>query len=297
MKLDRYIDEFIDYLSLERGLSQNTISSYRRDLNKFSHYSENNRIADLLNPSRDHFLGFIFDLKGKNLKSSSIARNIVVLKVFYRYLVSQKYVKKDPAELLESPRLWRYLPDVLSIKEVESFLDVIRGDKVKQIRDRACFELLYATGMRVSELVDLKLKDIDLKLGVIRCFGKGEKERIIPMGSYAQSALVEYLNRGRGKLLKNKESNHLFLSKFGRRITRQMIWKLIKQYAVLANISKRVSPHTLRHSFATHLLEKGADLRIVQELLGHSNIATTQIYTHMNKDKLKLIHKKFHPRP
>ncbi|MCG2712239.1 MAG: site-specific tyrosine recombinase XerD [Candidatus Omnitrophica bacterium] len=297
MKLERYIDEFIDYISLERGLSQNTISSYWRDLNKFSQYTENNQITDLLNPDRDHFLGFIYDLKEKSLKSSSIARNIVVLKVFYRYLVSQKYVKKDPAELLESPRLWRYLPDVLSIREVESFLDVIRGDKVKHMRDRACFELLYATGMRVSELVDLKLKDIDLKLGIIRCLGKGQKERIIPMGAYAQSALVDYLDKGRGKLLKDKESKHLFLSKLGAKITRQMIWKLIKQYVILANISKRVSPHTLRHSFATHLLEKGADLRIVQELLGHSNIATTQIYTHMNKDKLKSIHKKFHPRP
>ena len=221
----------------------------------------------------------------------------MVLKVFYRYLVSQKYVKKDPAELLESPRLWRYLPDVLSLQEVESLLDVIRGPKVKDLRDRAIFELLYATGMRVSELVELKLKDIDLKLGVIRCFGKGQKERIIPMGSYAGSAIVEYLEKARAKLLKNKVSNHLFISKFGMKLNRRRIWKLIKHYAVLANISKRVSPHTLRHSFATHLLEKGADLRIVQELLGHSNIATTQIYTHMNKDKLKSIHKKFHPLP
>ncbi len=297
MKLDRYIDEFIDYLSLERGLSQNTVFSYRRDLNKFAQYVENNQITDFLTPEREHFLGFIYELKEKKLKSSSIARNIVVLKVFYRYLVSQRYVKKDPAELLESPRLWHYLPDVLSVGEVESFLDVIRGDKVKDLRDRACFELLYATGMRVTELVELKLKDVDLKLGVIRCLGKGQKERIIPMGGCAQFALVEYLNRGRGRLLKNKESKHLFLSRFGTKITRQMIWKLIKKYAILANISKRVSPHTLRHSFATHLLERGADLRIVQELLGHSNIATTQIYTHMNKDKLKLIHKKFHPRP
>ena len=160
-----------------------------------------------------------------------------------------------------------------------------------------CFELLYATGMRVSELVELKLRDIDFKLGILRCFGKGQKERIIPMGGYAQSALSEYIDKGRGKLLNSKESKYLFLSRFGTKISRQMIWKLIKQYIVLANISKRVSPHTLRHSFATHLLEKGADLRIVQELLGHSNIATTQIYTHMNKDRLKSIHKKFHPRP
>ncbi|MCK5592399.1 MAG: tyrosine-type recombinase/integrase, partial [Candidatus Pacebacteria bacterium] len=188
-------------------------------------------------------------------------------------------------------------PDVLSISEVESLLEVIRGDKVKHLRDRACFELLYATGMRVSELVDLKLKDVDFKLGIIRCFGKGQKERIIPLGGYASSAIVEYLEKGRGRQLKDKQSNYLFISKFGLKLNRRRIWKLIKEYAILANISKRISPHTLRHSFATHLLEKGADLRIVQELLGHSNIATTQIYTHMNKDKLKSIHKKFHPLP
>lgn len=297
MKLDRYIDEFIDYLSLERGLSPNTIASYRLDLNKFLEFIEDNQPEDLLNPTLAYFRDFIQYLKKKDLKLSSIARNIVVVKVFYRYLVSQKYAKKDPSELLESPRLWRYLPDILSIQEVESLLSVIRGKKVKQLRDRACFELLYATGMRVSELVDLKLKDIDLKLGVLRCFGKGQKERIIPMGGYASSAIVDYLENGRAKLLKNKQSNHLFISKFGLKLNRRRIWKLIKEYAVLANISKRISPHTLRHSFATHLLEKGADLRIVQELLGHSNISTTQIYTHVNKDKLKSIHKKFHPLP
>jgi len=297
MKLERYITEFLDYLSLERGLSSNTISSYRRDLEKFDNFIDQKKITDVLNPSRDDFLGFIYHLKDSQLKSSSIARNIVALKVFYRYLVSQRYLKTDPTELLESPKLWKYLPDVLSIAEVEKFLKTIRGPKIKQIRDKACFELMYATGMRVSELVELKLIDLDFKLGILRCYGKGQKERIIPMGRLAKEALVKYIDEARELLLKGRVSKHLFLSKHGKKISRQMIWKIIQKYAVLAGIHKHISPHTLRHSFATHLLEKGADLRIVQELLGHSNISTTQIYTHLNKDRLKSIHQKFHPRP
>ncbi|MFH1062639.1 MAG: site-specific tyrosine recombinase XerD [Candidatus Omnitrophota bacterium] len=297
MKLENYIDEFLDYLSLERGLSKNTISSYRRDLNKFAAFALVNDVANVMIPSRDDFLNYIYSLKDANLKSSSIARNIVALKVFYRYLVSQRYIMQDPTELLESPKLWKYLPEVLSIAEVENFLQVIRGAKVKHLRDKACFEILYATGMRVSEVVNLQLSDIDMSLGILRCIGKGQKERIVPIGSLARQALTEHLEQGRPRLVKKQDSNHIFLSKNGTGISRQMIWKQIQQYALLANINKHISPHTLRHSFATHLLEKGADLRIVQELLGHSNIATTQLYTHLNKDRLKSIHHKFHPRP
>ncbi|MBU1042944.1 MAG: site-specific tyrosine recombinase XerD [Candidatus Omnitrophica bacterium] len=297
MKLEKYIDEFLDYLSLERGLSKNTISSYRRDLNKFAAFALVNDLANVMNPTRDDFLNYIYSLKEADLKSSSIARNIVALKVFYRYLVSQRYILTDPTELLESPKLWKYLPEVLSIAEVEQFLEVIRGPKVKHLRDKACFEILYATGMRVSEVVNLKLSDIDINLGILRCIGKGQKERIVPMGSLARQALSQYLEQARPILLKNNDSKNIFLSKNGSGISRQMIWKQIQQYALLANITKHISPHTLRHSFATHLLEKGADLRIVQELLGHSNISTTQLYTHLNKDRLKSIHHKFHPRP
>jgi integrase/recombinase XerD len=311
MKLEKFIDEFLAYLSLERGLSKNTISSYQRDLNKFAAYALVNDVSQVMSPSRDDFLNFIYSLKEANLQPSSIARNIVALKVFYRYLVSQRYIKNDPTELLESPKLWKYLPDVLSIAEVDNFLKVVRGPKVKHLRDKACFELLYATGMRVSELIKLKLSDVDMRLGIIRCIGKGEKERIVPMGNIAKNALDDYLRKARPKLPKNETSKFIFLSEKpnkgpGRHnekkedqegISRQMIWKQIRQYAVLAGIKKHISPHTLRHSFATHLLEKGADLRIVQELLGHSNISTTQIYTHLNKDRLKSIHHKFHPRP
>ena len=177
MKLERYIDEFLDYLSLERGLSPNTISSYRRDLNKFAAFTIINDVKDLLSPCRDDYLNYIYSLKDADLKTSSIARNIVAIKVFYRYLVSQRYIQNDPTELLESPKLWKYLPDVLSIAEVDSFLKVIRGPKVKHMRDKACFELLYATGMRVSEVINIRVSDIDMRLGILRCIGKGQKER------------------------------------------------------------------------------------------------------------------------
>ncbi|MBI4846449.1 MAG: site-specific tyrosine recombinase XerD [Candidatus Omnitrophica bacterium] len=293
---DSLINEFLNYLLLERGLSENTVAAYRRDLGKFFSFMSGDKNRNNDCPSRDDFLGFIFELKGKKMKPSSIARNIVALKVFYRYLVSQQYIKTDPTELLESPRLWKYLPDILSIDEVDKFLKIIRTDKVKHIRDRACFELMYATGMRVSELVNLKTNDLDLHLGVLRCTGKGQKERIIPIGSFSKDAVLNYIQQARGKFLKEKDTKFLFLSKAGSKLSRQMIWKLIRQYASMAGIKKHVSPHTLRHSFATHILEKGADLRIVQELLGHSNISTTQIYTHVNKERLKSIHQKFHPR-
>jgi len=297
MKLEKLVEEFLSYLSLERGLSANTLMAYRRDLDKFSQFLAAKKTINVLEPSRDNFLTFIYKLKDEKLKSNSIARNIVAIKVFYRYLVSQRYMPKDPTELLESPRLGKFLPEALSVDEVERFLKVIRADNVKHIRDRACFELMYATGLRVSEVINLKLSDSDFKLGILRCMGKGQKERIVPMGRLAQQALTTYMQQARAKLLKEKDSKYIFLSKNGTKLTRQMIWKLVRHYAVLAHIKKHISPHTLRHSFATHLLEKGADLRIVQELLGHSNISTTQIYTHLNKDRLKSIHRKFHPRP
>lgn len=297
MKQEKLREEFLNYLSLERGLATNTIVSYKKDLEKFFNFLDEKKANELANLSRDDFVEFIYSLKDKKLQANSIARNIVAIKVFFRYLVSQRYLQKDATELIDSPRLWKILPDVLSIEEVERFLKVIKGEKAKHLRDQACFELMYASGMRVSELVNLKISDLDLNLGIVRCLGKGQKERIVPIGRLAQSAMKNYLEQARPKLLKNKQSSYLFLSKNSDKITRQMIWKLMKHYGLLAGINKKISPHTLRHSFATHLLEKGADLRIVQELLGHSNISTTQIYTHLNKDRLKSIHQKYHPRP
>ncbi|MBU4305796.1 MAG: site-specific tyrosine recombinase XerD [Candidatus Omnitrophica bacterium] len=295
--MQKLVDEFLDYLTLERGLSPNTTAAYRRDLKKFFLFYGDKSREQSLSPARDDVLSYIYRLKDNGLKATSISRNIVTLKVFYRYLVSRQYIQQDPMELLESPKLWKYLPEFLSIDEVERLLKVIRGKKVKHVRDRACFELMYATGMRVSELVNLKVGDIDLKLSILKCMGKGQKERIIPIGRLAKEAVSEYINTARGRFIRQTDPQYLFLSKNGARISRQMIWKLIRHYTLLAGITKHISPHTLRHSFATHLLEKGADLRVVQELLGHSNISTTQIYTHVNKERLKSIHEKFHPRP
>ncbi|RKY33550.1 MAG: site-specific tyrosine recombinase XerD [Candidatus Omnitrophota bacterium] len=296
MEIDAYINEFLHYLMLERGLSSNTISAYQSDLDKFAFFIKENGLPDLLHLRQEHIREFVYSLNQNNLKKSSIVRNISAIKMFFRYLVTWQYLFSNPAELLESPKIWKYLPDILSIKEVDSFLRVIRSDQAKSIRDRACFELMYATGMRVSEIIKLRLTCLDFKNEFLRCFGKGEKERIIPLCGIAKNVLIEYIQGARTKLLQGSASEYVFVSKYKTMLSRQMIWKLIKHYALLAGINKTVSPHTLRHSFATHLLERGADLRVVQELLGHSNIATTQIYTHLNKKKIKEIHRKFLPR-
>ncbi len=295
--MESLAEEFLDYLTLERSLSPNTISAYRKDLSKFLGFLREKRKPDARAMVHEDLVEFIYMLKEQSLKASSVARNIVAIKVFYRYLVSQKHLNQDPTELLDSPRLGRYLPGVLSVEEVDRLLRTINANGQAKVRDLACFELMYACGLRVSELVNLRLVDIDFQLGVIRCMGKGGKERIIPMGRTAGEVLERYLREARPGLLKGRESVYLFLGRGGTRLSRQMIWKLIRAYCREAGITKSVSPHTLRHSFATHLLERGADLRIVQELLGHSNISTTQIYTHLDQDRLKSVHRKFHPRP
>jgi integrase/recombinase XerD len=217
--------------------------------------------------------------------------------MFHRFLVREGHAKQDPTSLIESPKLWKRIPDVLSTDEVEAMIEASYPRDWQGIRDRALLELLYASGMRVSEVVNLKVSDMNLDIGFVRCLGKGQKERIIPVGKSAILALRRYLDKTRPKLAKKEATQFLFLSRMGKRISRQSIWKLVKQYALKAKIKKVIKPHTLRHSFATHLLERGADLRSVQEMLGHSDISTTQVYTHINKDRLKSIHQKFHPRP
>jgi len=297
MEIESQINEFLDYLTLERGLSLHTISAYRRDLKKFSAYAANIKGGDFLRFRHEEIVGFVYALKDHQLQPSSVARTIVAVKVFYRFLVSQRRLAQDPTELLESPRLGKYLPAVLSVEEVDRLLAGLQGKEPHQQRDRAIFELMYATGMRVSELTNVKVQDVDESLGVVRCLGKGQKERIVPVGRTARKIMREYVLKARPLLLNNAQSPFLFVSRLAKPLSRVMVWKLIKSYALKANITKELSPHTLRHSFATHLLDRGADLRIVQELLGHSNISTTQIYTHLNKDRLKSIHHKFHPRP
>lgn len=295
--MEEFIKEFMDYLSVERGLSKNTLESYSRDLNKYAGYLKKKGINNLDGVKRPDIQDFMMGLKGNKLNASSIARNLVAIKVFHRYLTSQRLLKEDVTSVIETPKLWKTLPDVLDLREVEAILNSPNTRLKQGLRDKAAFELMYATGMRVSELVNLKLTDLHMEMGFVRCLGKGQKERIIPVGSKAKEALQKYIEKARPKFLKKAESSALFLTRLGKPMSRQTFWMIIKHYVKDARIKKRVTPHTLRHSFATHLLQNGADLRIVQELLGHTNISTTQIYTHINKERLKQIHQKFHPRP
>lgn len=296
--MQELVESFLNYLSVERSLSNNTIAAYRRDLNKYISCLEKSRISALSQSTRKDISDFMFRLKDNGLNASSIARNLAAIKVFYRFLVRERILKVDPSSLLDSPRLWKRIPDALSSQEVE---DLLKGPSLRQtqgVRDRAILEVMYATGMRVSEAVNLKLTDVNLDAGFARCIGKGSKERIVPLGKQAIAALRRYLEEARPKLLKKSQAETiLFLSRLGKRVSRQSFWKIIKAYARKARIKKNIRPHTLRHSFATHLLEGGADLRSVQEMLGHADIATTQIYTHIDKNRLKLIHKTYHPRP
>lgn len=295
--MDQLIDEFLSYLSVERGLADNTLISYKRDLRKFFNYLKARRIESIDRVSRQSVTSFMLDEKDKGLAANSISRELACLKSFFKFLLRENKIKEDVTGVIESPKLWKKLPDTLSLAEVEAILKAPNVKDIMGARDRASLELMYATGMRVSELVNLKMGDVNLEVGFAKCLGKGGKERIVPFGSKARESVVRYLEKSRPQLLKKKISNFLFLTRFGKSMSRQTFWKIIKRYAREARIKKRVTPHSLRHSFATHILERGADLRIVQEMLGHSDISTTQIYTHVDKDRLKAIHKKFHPRP
>ena len=283
-------------MSIEKGLSQNTIESYGRDLFKFEEYLKSHGIEKPKEVKKNNISKYLYFLKDKDLAASSISRNLVAVKMFFRFLVTEHVLKEDAAGLLESPRLTQSLPDVMDVGEVTSILEAPNKRDTLGVRDTAALELMYATGMRVSELVGLVLNNLNMDVGFIRCSGKGGKERIIPVGRKAKIALEKYIEKSRPKLLKNSPDKHIFISRLGKKISRQSFWKMIKKYTKLAGIKKDISPHTLRHSFATHLLEKGADLRSVQEMLGHADISTTQIYTHINKARLKGIHRKFHPR-
>ena len=292
--MKEFIESFLDYLSVERGLSRNTIASYREDLKSFSVFAGQRPAGSI---SKNDITDFMFHLKEKGISPNSICRSLSCLRMFFRFLVRERVIKNDPTSLIESPKLWKKVPDTLSTNEVEALLGQPNPREAAGSRDRAILETMYATGMRVSEAAGLGLDNANLDVGFVRCIGKGNKERIIPLGRKAVESIRRYLDAGRPKLLKKKGSEFLFVSRLGTRLSRQSLWKMIKHYAVLAKIKKPIKPHILRHSFATHLLEHGADLRSVQEMLGHANIATTQIYTHVNKERLKSVHKAFHPRP
>ncbi len=295
--MKKLLDEFLNYLSVERGLSRNTIASYRTDLLSFLNYLDTKGQQDIEKIKRQDITEYLLYLKDKKLSSNSISRALVAIKVFYKFLVQEHFAKDDVAGILESPKLIRPLPNVLNVQEVDKLLRAPAVRDWMGIRDRAALELMYATGMRVSEMVELAKDGINLDVGFIKCRGKGGKERIVPMGRQACLSLERYLEKVRPTLVKKKQDEHLFLSRLGRKVSRQSFWKMIKRYAKIARIKKEIAPHTLRHSFATHLLERGADLRVVQEMLGHADISTTQVYTHINKERLKSIHKQFHPRP
>ncbi len=294
--MKNFVEEFINYLAVERGLAKNTLLAYQRDLNKYVGYLEGVGIKNIDQVKRDHITNFMFDEKKNELSTNSICRSLAAIKTFHRFLVRERLAKEDPTTLVDTPKLWKRIPEVLTVAEIEMMITASKGNKPQVIRDRAILELFYASGMRVSELVHLKMDDINFEIGYVRCIGKGSKERIIPIGRRAREAVQKYCETVRKAQAKDNFVTFIFLSRLGKKISRQSIWKIIKQCARRANIKKEIKPHALRHSFATHLLEHGADLRSVQEMLGHADISTTQIYTHVDREKLKSVHKEFHPR-
>ena len=291
------IDSFLDYLSVERGLAKNTIIAYRQDLNIYLDFMISRGINALSKVSKNDIIEFMLFEKNKGVSPTSISRRLAAIRMFHRFLSRERVLKDDPTTLIDSPKLWKKVPDTLSLNEVEALISQPDVRLRQGSRDKAILETLYATGMRVSESTNLKVNNVNLDIGFLRCIGKGNKERVIPLGKKAIHSINRYLEFSRPHFLKNKTSEFLFVNRSGNKLSRQSVWKLIKQYAKEAKIKKPIKVHTLRHSFATHLLERGADLRSVQEMLGHSNISTTQIYTHIDKERLKTIHKMFHPRP
>jgi len=291
------LDEFCDNLWLEDGLSRNTLDSYRRDLIKFKTWLEQQHEDSLLNTSHADIQNYLaYLVTQQKAKPSSTGRNISSLKRLFRYLLRQGKIESDPTLQIDTPKLPRNLPKSLSEEDVEQLLDTPNVQTPLGLRDRTMFEVLYATGLRVSELVTLRVTQVSLDMGVVRVMGKGSKERLVPLGEEAIDWLQRYLADGRGVLLGRQVSDALFVTARGAGMTRQMFWYLIKKYAKQGGLNKPMSPHTLRHAFATHLLNHGADLRVVQMLLGHADISTTQIYTHVARERLKKLHAMHHPR-
>jgi integrase/recombinase XerD len=294
--MDRAIlDAFLEHLVVERGLAQNSLEAYRRDLDRYLAYLAS-RGLDLTALDRIEVPRYLLALREASLSPRSVARHLSAIRQFHRFLVREGTAKSDPTAHVDSPRPWRRLPAVLSIADVDRLLAAEVPATPQGLRDRAMLELMYASGLRVSELVGLKLADVDLAVGVVRVVGKGNKERLVPMGDAAAARLRAYLADGRPRLETGRPSAFLFLGRHGRGLTRQAFWQLIKRQAAAAGIRKSVTPHTLRHSFATHLLERGADLRAVQLMLGHADIGTTQLYTHVSRARLKALYEKHHPR-
>jgi len=294
--MDQLLDSFLSYLAVEKGLSKNTLESYGRDVGKFLVYLEQSKVNSVHEIKYEDILDFLSSFKKLGFSDTTTVRTIVSIKQFFKFLLIEKIIKEDPSSQIQTPKMKKSIPGVISLEEVESILNSPDESTPEGIRDLAMLELLYATGIRVSELINLKQNEVNFEMGFIIVYGKGSKERIVPMGTQAQEKLKFYMANSRPALLKQRESKELFVTRRGKGMSRQGFWKLIKSYALKSNITKPISPHTLRHSFATHLLERGADLRAIQIMLGHSDISTTQIYTHVESERLKEIHKKYHPR-
>ena len=294
--MEQLLDQFLHYLIVEKGLSKNTIDAYSHGLTRFLSHLREQGIQEIQEAGKFHIRGFLLTLRRKNLNTKSIVRDLVAVRAFFRFLIQEGILESNPVEELESPKVARTLPEILTLKEIEQILEQPNLQTPLGIRDRAMLETLYATGMRVSELTQLPTHQVNLEGGYVLVYGKGSKERIIPLGGEAMKWVSAYLKTARRILSKGKESPFLFVNRSGRGMTRQRFWKSLKEYARRAGLRKRITPHLLRHSFASHLLERGADLRSVQMMLGHVDISTTQIYTHVAGERLKKIHKQYHPR-
>jgi integrase/recombinase XerD len=291
-----HLEEFRDHLQFERGLSPRTLEAYARDLQHLVEFASRNGVDDVVTLTSSHLREFVYEMKDRGLQATSIRRTLSAIRTYYGFLLAEGHVTIDPTENVELPKTWRRLPSVLSLAEVESILEAPEiGDRLYW-RDKALLEFAYAAGVRVSELATLKVRDLDLNEGVATVFGKGSKERVVPIGRSAQRALDIYVRELRPVLARGKGDGVVFLNNQGRPLTRMGIWKILRKQVRRAGVKKRVTPHTLRHCFATHLLEGGADLAAVQEMLGHADISTTQIYTHVDREYLRDVHKRFHPR-
>ena len=286
---------FLNYLRVEKGLAENTIQAYRRDIAKLTVFAADMGLG-IKDIGSDHVVDFLRSLYRQNLDSRSIARHLLTIRHFFRFALTEGFIADDPASSVESPRFRHSLPEFLSLDEVERLLRLPDVNDTVGLRDRAMIEMMYSTGLRVSELCGLRVSDLQMDAGCLRCIGKGDKERMVPVGRQALRIVREYLREARPKLLRKSSSPYLFLNQRGRKIDRIRFWRILAEYGRKAGLRKALTPHMLRHSFATHLLDRGADLRSVQMMLGHSDISTTQIYTHVVEERLKQVYKAHHPR-
>ncbi len=294
--MNQLLDQFLHYLVVEKGLSKNTIEAYSHGLNRFLDHLRKKGIREWAKVNKFEVRAFLLFLKRQGLSTKTVVRNLVAIRTFFKFLIQEGFLEFNPVEELESPKVAKTLPEILSLKEVEQLLEQPNPQTPLGTRDRAMLELLYATGMRVSELTQLPTHQINLEGGYVLLYGKGSKERIVPLGKEAMKWVDLYLRTARERLAKGRESPTLFINRSGKGMSRQRFWKSLKAYGQRAGIRKRITPHLLRHSFASHLLERGADLRSVQMMLGHVDISTTQIYTHVTGERLKKVHQRYHPR-